>query len=41
MKLKNNNYNYEKSKNLKLNCVNSFDDVVEIKNTTMSYHFKE
>ena len=41
MKLKNNNYNYDKSKTLTLNFVNSFDDEVEIKNTTITYQIKE
>lgn len=41
MKLKNNNYNYDKSKTLTLNFVNSFDDEVEIKNTTITYHIKD
>ena len=41
MKLKNNNFNYDKSKTLTLNFVNSFDDEVEIKNTTITYQIKE
>jgi hypothetical protein len=41
MKLKNNNYNYDKSKTLTLNFVNSFDDEVEIKNTTITYQIKD
>lgn len=41
MKLKNNNFNYDKSKTLTLNFVNSFDDEVEIKNTTITYHIKD
>ena len=41
MKLKNNNFNYDKSKTLTLNFVNSFDDEVEIKNTTITYQIKD
>ena len=41
MKLKNNNYNYDKSKTLTLNFINSFDDEVEIKNTTITYQIKD
>ena len=41
MKLKNNNFNYDKSKTLTLNFVNSFDDEVTIKNSTITYQIKD
>jgi hypothetical protein len=41
MKLNNNNFNYDKTKTLTLNFVNSFDDEVNVKNTTISYQVKK
>ena len=41
MKLNNNNFNYDKSKTLTLNFVNSFDDEVTIKNSTITYQIKD